>query len=101
LTGAADVALVKALGAGQETGGWEEFKAVAGVFVSDWLLATGFEPVMAATVTENVLDSVMLSLDSFTHQVSVQGGVLEVPQEVVLIPLRRALATFANMETAS
>jgi hypothetical protein len=99
LTGAADVALVKALGAGQDSVNWGEFRVEGTGFVSGWLVDAGVEQVMVPSVAENVMDSVLLSLDSFTRLAAEQGGGWDVPDEVVLIPLKRALATFTGLQT--
>jgi hypothetical protein len=99
LTGAADVALVKALGAGQDSVNWGEFRVEGTGFVSGWLVDAGVEQVMVPSVAENVMDSVLVSLDSFTRLAAEQGGGWDVPDEVVLIPLKRALATFTGLQT--
>lgn len=99
LTGAADVALVKALGAGQDSVNWGEFRVEGTGFVSGWLVDAGVEQVMIPLVAENVMDSVLVSLDSFTRLAAEQGGGWDVPDEVVLIPLKRALATFTGLQT--
>jgi hypothetical protein len=99
LTGAADVALVKALGAGQDSVNWGEFRVEGTGFVSGWLVDAGVEQVMIPSVAENVMDSVLVSLDSFTRVAAEQGGGWDVPDEVVLIPLKRALATFTGLQT--
>jgi hypothetical protein len=99
LTGAADVALIKALGAGQDSVNWGEFRVEGTGFVSGWLVDAGVEQVMVPSVAENVMDSVLVSLDSFTRLAAEQGGGWDVPDEVVLIPLKRALATFTGLQT--
>jgi hypothetical protein len=67
--------------------------------VSGWLVDAGVEQVMVPSVAENVMDSVLVSLDSFTRLAAEQGGGWDVPDEVVLIPLKRALATFTGLQT--
>jgi hypothetical protein len=99
LTGAADVALIKALGAGQDSVNWGEFRVEGTGFVSGWLVDVGVEQVMVPSVAENVMDSVLVSLDSFTRLAAEQGGGWDVPDEVVLVPLKRALATFTGLQT--